>query len=356
LGHTQFHIGDNGTGVANFSGTAIFSNAQNTDVGTGETGIGTLNVSGSASYTTEESINLGNNGTGTLNISGNGVVNCLQMNVANATGTGIVNQTGGTVNANNWVALGQGVPGALPVYNQSGGTLNVGVTNPDEFMTVGEDAEGTFNASGTAVINAPGILVGRNGDGTIFGDGLLEITGSSVSITLAGDLRLGLQEASIDEGASGELSFIADAGGISTIVAGDNTEFGATGTQTLTVDLTAAAGFPELGMVVLVDNAAPVAGTFTGLAEGASVSIGGGETASISYVGGDGNDIVLSVGDVADVIKGDVDLSGVVDFGDIAPFIAVLQNGGSQAEADVDCDGSVGFEDIAPFIAILQGN
>ena len=55
-----------------------------------------------------------------------------------------------------------------------------------------------------------------------------------------------------------------------------------------------------------------------------------------------------------DVLKGDVDLSGVVDFADIAPFINVLQSGGTQPEADADCSMVVDFADIPVFIAILQ--
>ena len=57
---------------------------------------------------------------------------------------------------------------------------------------------------------------------------------------------------------------------------------------------------------------------------------------------------------MSDVLKGDVDLSGVVDFGDIGPFIAVLQGGMFQAEADCDCSLMVDFGDIPVFIAILQ--
>ena len=56
-----------------------------------------------------------------------------------------------------------------------------------------------------------------------------------------------------------------------------------------------------------------------------------------------------------DALKGDVNLSGMVDFSDIAPFIAVLQGGMFQAEADCDCSTVVDFSDIPAFIAILQG-
>jgi len=55
------------------------------------------------------------------------------------------------------------------------------------------------------------------------------------------------------------------------------------------------------------------------------------------------------------VLKGDVDMSGAVDFGDIPAFIAVLQSGGFQDEADTDCSTVVDFADIPAFITILQG-
>ena len=53
-------------------------------------------------------------------------------------------------------------------------------------------------------------------------------------------------------------------------------------------------------------------------------------------------------------LLGDVNLDGVVDFLDIAPFIAVLTSRDFQAEADVDESGAVDFLDIPGFIAILS--
>jgi len=53
------------------------------------------------------------------------------------------------------------------------------------------------------------------------------------------------------------------------------------------------------------------------------------------------------------VLLGDVDRNGIVDFSDIAPFIAVLQSGVYQAEADVNQDGVVNFIDISHWICIL---
>ncbi len=58
---------------------------------------------------------------------------------------------------------------------------------------------------------------------------------------------------------------------------------------------------------------------------------------------------------VPTVLLGDVNRDGVVNFLDIAPFIAVLSGNGFQAEADCDENGVVNFLDIAAFIAILSG-
>jgi len=59
------------------------------------------------------------------------------------------------------------------------------------------------------------------------------------------------------------------------------------------------------------------------------------------------------VATTASLLKGDVDMDGDVDFGDIPPFIAILQAGTFQAEADTDCSTVVDFADIPSFIAIL---
>ena len=56
------------------------------------------------------------------------------------------------------------------------------------------------------------------------------------------------------------------------------------------------------------------------------------------------------------VVIGDINLSGVIDFLDIAPFILRLSAGEFQAEADINQDGMVDFLDIGPFISLLQGS
>ncbi|MDB2685692.1 hypothetical protein N9Y42_00590 [Mariniblastus sp.] len=55
-------------------------------------------------------------------------------------------------------------------------------------------------------------------------------------------------------------------------------------------------------------------------------------------------------------VLGDCDISGFVDFDDIAPFIETLASGVFLEQADCDENDVVDFEDIAPFIRILAGS
>ena len=55
-------------------------------------------------------------------------------------------------------------------------------------------------------------------------------------------------------------------------------------------------------------------------------------------------------------LLGDVNLDGIVNFLDIAPFVSVLTATGFQAEADIDQSGEVNFLDISPFVDILVGS
>lgn len=54
-------------------------------------------------------------------------------------------------------------------------------------------------------------------------------------------------------------------------------------------------------------------------------------------------------------LLGDVNRDSAVNFLDIAPFIALLSDGGFQDEADIDRNTLVNFLDIGPFITILSG-
>lgn len=57
---------------------------------------------------------------------------------------------------------------------------------------------------------------------------------------------------------------------------------------------------------------------------------------------------------VAPELLGDVNLDGVVNFFDIAPFIELLSTGGFQIEGDTNLSGEINFLDIALFIDLLS--
>ena len=82
--------------------------------------------------------------------------------------------------------------------------------------------------------------------------------------------------------------------------------------------------------------------------------------AQIALPAADGtNDFTITIPPVPDdgnpplVLRGDVNLDGMVNFLDIAPFISRLAEMENQPEADVNEDGVVNFLDISPFIGVL---
>ncbi len=84
-------------------------------------------------------------------------------------------------------------------------------------------------------------------------------------------------------------------------------------------------------------------------------SQGGVATSTLDAVVAGGSNAKLDYVPTSMVLLGDVDQNNMVNFLDIAPFIAVLQASAFQAEADCDQNGVVNFLDIPAFIAILSG-
>ena len=72
---------------------------------------------------------------------------------------------------------------------------------------------------------------------------------------------------------------------------------------------------------------------------------------SIVEAGVDGVD--FSVVECVDFLLGDVNLDGVINLLDVAPFIELLNSGGYQGEADINQDGVVNLLDVALFIDLL---
>ncbi|MEM9481144.1 MAG: PEP-CTERM sorting domain-containing protein [Verrucomicrobiota bacterium] len=293
---------DPANGTFNLSGTASYNGIGPTFIGSfGSDGAstGTATLSGLASYSTAElTVGHNNGNSGTFTQSGGTVTTGNAIAVGRESGAvGIYNQTAGTATSNNWITVGE-TSGATGTYNISGGT----VTATTDF-SVGqqENATGNLNVSGTATVNAQNLRVGRLFAGGGGATGNLVITGSNATI-LTGTFELGGESFSAAD-ATGNLSFIADLGGLSAIGTGaaflnDGT---VTGTSSLLVDLTSWSQFTQIGTgllsqeITLIDSNDPIVGTFAGLAEGASISVGGGQFGTLSYVGGSGTDITLTV-------------------------------------------------------------
>ena len=56
-----------------------------------------------------------------------------------------------------------------------------------------------------------------------------------------------------------------------------------------------------------------------------------------------------------DILIGDVNLDGVVNLVDVAPFVDLVLEGEFQAEADTNGDGVVDLSDVQPFVDLLTG-
>ena len=77
-------------------------------------------------------------------------------------------------------------------------------------------------------------------------------------------------------------------------------------------------------------------------------------SSNVVEAGVDGFDVFVASCST-DEILGDINLDGVVNLLDVAPFVALIQNGQFQVEADINCDGVVNLLDIAPFVELLIG-
>ena len=72
---------------------------------------------------------------------------------------------------------------------------------------------------------------------------------------------------------------------------------------------------------------------------------------SIMIVGSPG----IFKGDLDGGILGDINCDGEVNLLDVAPFVALITEGGFNAKADINGDGMVNLLDVSPFVALLSG-
>jgi len=258
------------------------------------------------------------------------------------------------INADGWVALSGGVgapPGTTLTktgggFLGGGGTWNVNVDVQDGEFGGDGTINGTLTASGGTINpgNSTGIL-------TVNGD---------VVLAPGGGLKV-----EIDGSLAGEYNVLAVNG---TVTLGDGE-----GQPTLDAYLSDR-DIASSALLTILDNdgAEGIVGLFSGLGEGATVSLIPNDryhqissaSATISYVGGDGNDITLSNFAVTVVIlPGDMDGSGAVNNNDISPFVLAMTDRaqyeinypGLDADevGDIDGSGALNNNDLTPFVILL---
>ena len=217
----------------------------------------------------------------------------------------------------------------------NGGTVRVTNTSGQPLGVVGNTA--IVNATGTLQIDA-GVAVPNavtvNAGGTLAGGGTVNNTVTSVGGTISPGASPGLLTVNGNVTLNAASAFRVELNG--TTAGTQYDQLAVNGIVTLGgAALTGLRGFvPAVGNTfVLIDNdgADAVVGTFAGLAEGATVQIGGFRF-TVSYVGGSGNDVVLTaVGPAAPLVTPTSGLT-TTEGGGTAQFTVVLQ---SQPSANV---------------------
>ncbi len=160
--NSNFIIGSiNGNGTVNQTGGNLAVNAGDVRMGEG-TSTALWDMSGGTA--TAGGIVVGwSGGTNELKVRGTALLTPGHLNVGEGgnNGSGLVTQTGGTVTANNWVAVGVGSTQTAR-YNISGGTLNA------QGLEAGADSTGIINLSAAGIVNIDGNteVPTRNGNGT----------------------------------------------------------------------------------------------------------------------------------------------------------------------------------------------
>ena len=280
---------------------------------------------------------------GTLNLSGNLNANDeadlrVGINDAANTGTvttGVFDMSNGVFNATlDEIILGRhastsGGPGSgdgtLTFDEGTVTARSVLLADPAPTSTAPQNTDGVLNlGGGTLNIQGGNITEGGGTEKFNFTDGVLKdvnIIGFNFT-QQGGTLQIGADASADSTTVDG--NFTASGGTIEFDVLGTAGAGVAGGHDTIVVDNSAGNGVVTLGGVltlnvnpgngiatgteiVLIDNdgtADAVSGTFTGLAEGATVTVGG-NSFIVSYAGGDGNDVTLTALNDAPVANAD---------------------------------------------------
>lgn len=109
---------------------------------------------------------------------------------------------------------------------------------------------------------------------------------------------------------------------------------------------------PEPGdSFVIADVDGNIDGTFGGLPSNSIFTSDDGFEFEIVY-DTDSDQVVLIAQEPA-ILLGDVNMDGIVNLLDVAPFVAAITTGTFVAEADINQDGNVDLLDVAPMVDIL---
>lgn len=284
--------------------------------------------------------------SGTFTVSGGNIAIYHNNALGTTAGSTIVNAgatvniaTGGLTIPENFTIAGTGNVGAGALRNFTGNNTLTGTISLSGSATIQSDTGNTLTINGviSGGISPDLTLVGTvilNGDNTYGGNTIMDgaagadltingnqAVGSDVIVNQGGTLRgngtvthiylvnAGSTSAILSPGAAGAVGTLTTTGNLTFDAPGMDMDIdisGATADQVVVagdtilddanLNLTLLSQ-PSSGTVFTIlknDGANAVAGTFHGLAEGTTLTVGGIDF-RISYVGGDGNDITLTV-------------------------------------------------------------
>ncbi len=235
-----------------------------------------------------------------INLSGGGLTNRQTLEVASENGS--MTLSGAIILGTADVEIGGSRPVTLSgVLSGAGGLSYIDNSSNN---TASLKLTGANTYAGDTTVNDTLIITGTqtNSGITVASGGTLKGTGTAntVIINTGGHLAPGLSPGCLNAGAttiSG--NFDVELGGTTACTEYDQLQVtGAVDVTSGTLNLSRYNGFtPATGQsftIIANDSNDAVTGTFTGVAEGGTVTVDG-YTFTVSYVGGDGNDVVVTV-------------------------------------------------------------
>jgi autotransporter-associated beta strand protein len=296
----------------NYHGTTTIGRGATLLLGTGSSGGDSSLLTGASSDRVVDNGTLTVRNTSTAitvaNVSGSGGL--TQSGQATTTLSGTTSYTGPTTISAGTLALGSGASGIGSSggvsLTGSGATLNVASASASQSVKQLSGVAGSsislgsnsLSVSTSGATTYAGSITGTSGGLTTTGGGTLTLTGHAS--TPSGTWHV--QQGTLAIGASGSLSIgslVESAGSTLSLAAGTSAPIQVSGAVQLGGALkvaslsTVAAGAP----ITLIHETGtqPITGTFTGLAQGAQLLVGG-RAYTIDYAGRSGHDVVLTAG------------------------------------------------------------